>query len=531
MEKRPKVIVSEKIADEGLALLRQELEVDNRDGISRAELLDIIGQYDALIVRSVTKVNEELIKRGTRLKVVGRAGNGIDNIDVDVCTKYGIIVANTPDSNTISAAEQTISLLLSSCRNTAYANDFLKGGNWDRKPFRGIELYGKTVGIVGLGRIGSMVATRLKAFNMQVIAYDPYIPDQRFEKYGAVKKRTLEELIKEADIITVHTPRNDETMHMINEKILGFAKEGIRLVNCARGGIIEEQAILQGIESGKIASAGLDVFEEEPAINNPLFKYKNVVVTPHLGADTFEAQKRVGENIAEQVILALRGDIVPNVVNLPTVLSDELNYLKPYIYLAEKLGNIYYQLGKHPISGIELTYSGPVTRNETEMLTVAFVKGLLQSVLDDKVTYVNAKLIAEERGIKIYENKEEKSRRRYKNTVEARIYNRDFELNVVGTLSRARQPLLVEIDGFETETNLEGYVLVVENEDRPRVIGPFATALGDHGVNIASMKVARKNKGELAVMLINVDNKVNEEVLQKLATLEGITSKPVLLYF
>lgn len=531
MEKVPRVIVTEKIADEGLALLRQELDVDNRDGISREELLDIIDQYDALIVRSVTKVNEELVKKGTRLKVVGRAGNGVDNIDVDVCTKYGIIVANTPDSNTISAAEQTISLLLSSCRNTAYANDFLKSGTWDRKPFRGIELYGKTVGIVGLGRIGSMVATRLKAFNMRVIAYDPYIPDQRFERYGVEKKQTLEELMRESDIITVHTPRNEETMHMINEQMLSLAKDGVRLVNCARGGIIEEKAILKGLDSGKVASAGLDVFEEEPAVNNPLFKYKNVVVTPHLGADTFEAQKRVGENIAEQVIMALRGEIVPNTVNLPTVLSDELNYLKPYIALAEKLGNIYFQLGKRPVSGIELTYSGPVTRNETEMLTVAFLKGLLQPILDNKVTYVNAKLLAEERGIKIYENKEEKSNRRYKNTLEARIYNHDFELNVVGTLSRARKPLLVEIDGFETETNLEGYVLMVENEDRPRIIGPFATALGDHGVNIASMKVARKNKGELAVMLINVDNKVDEDVLQKLADLDGITAKPVLLNF
>lgn len=265
MEKLQKVLITEKIADEGIALLEKELEVHNRDGISREELLEIIDQYDALIVRSVTKVNEELIKRASRLKVVGRAGNGIDNIDVEVCTRYGVIVANTPDSNTISAAEQTISLLLSSIRNTAWANTFLKGGTWDRKPFRGVELYGKTVGIVGLGRIGSMVATRLKAFNMKVIAYDPYISDERFERYGAEKKNTLEELVREADFITVHTPRNEETMHMIDERILELAKDGVRLVNCARGGIIKEEAILKGLESGKVASAGLDVFEIEPA--------------------------------------------------------------------------------------------------------------------------------------------------------------------------------------------------------------------------------------------------------------------------
>ncbi len=531
MEKLQKVLITEKIADEGIALLEKELEVHNRDGISREELLEIIDQYDALIVRSVTKVNEELIKRASRLKAVGRAGNGIDNIDVEVCTRYGVIVANTPDSNTISAAEQTISLLLSSIRNTAWANTFLKGGTWDRKPFRGVELYGKTVGIVGLGRIGSMVATRLKAFNMKVIAYDPYISDERFERYGAEKKNTLEELVREADFITVHTPRNEETMHMIDERILELAKDGVRLVNCARGGIIKEEAILKGLESGKVASAGLDVFEIEPARDNPLFKHNNVVVTPHLGADTFEAQKRVGENIAEQVIMALRGEIVPNVVNLPTMLGEELEYLKPYISLSEKMGSVYYQLTRNPISRVELIYSGPITRNETEILTVAFLKGLLHPVMDDKVNYVNAKLIAEERGIKIFERKEETSNRRYKNTVEARVFNHNFNLNLVGTLSRARQPLLVEINDYETENNLEGYILLVENEDRPRIIGPFATALGDHGVNIASMKVARKTKGEISIMLINVDNEVEEEVLAELEKLDGIKARPKLLYF
>ncbi len=530
MEKR-KVIVSERIAEEGLALLQQELEVDFRDGISREELLNIIGEYDALIVRSVTKVDEELINKGTKLKVVGRAGNGIDNIDVDACTRNGVIVANTPDSNTISAAEQTISLLLSSARNTAWANDFLKAGTWDRKPFRGVELYGKTVGIVGLGRIGSMVATRLKSFNMRVLAYDPYISEERFERFGAEKMDTLEELVKEADFITMHTPRNEETMHMLDEKMFALAKDGVRVVNCARGGIIKEEALLEGLKSGKVGSAGLDVFEKEPATANPLFEFKNVVVTPHLGADTFEAQKRVGEDIAEQVIKALNGEIVPNVVNLPTMLSEELNYLRPYIDLAEKMGSTYYQLDKSPISRIELTYSGPITMNETEMLTVAFLKGLLEPVMWNKVTYVNAKLLADDRGIKIYEKKEAQSNKRYKNVVSVKIFSEDKSLELAGTLSRARNPLLVEINGYETETDLQGYVVMVENHDRPRVIGPFAMLLGDEGVNIASMKVARKTKGDTAVMLVNVDNKVDEEVLEKLSHVDGIISKPRLLHY
>jgi D-3-phosphoglycerate dehydrogenase len=528
---RKKVIVSERIADEGLALLRQELDVDFRDGISREELLSIIDQYDALIVRSVTQVDEELIKRAIRLKVVGRAGNGVDNIKVDVCTRYGIIVANTPDSNTISAAEQTISLLLSSVRNTAWANDVLKGGTWDRKPFRGTELYGKTVGIVGLGRIGAMVATRLKSFNMKVIAYDPYISDERFERFGAEKKDSLEELMKEADIITVHTPRNEETMHLIDEQALAFAKEGVRLVNCARGGIIKEQALLEGLAAGKIASVGLDVFEKEPATDNPLFKYSRVVCTPHLGADTYEAQKRVGENIAEQVILALAGGIVPNVVNLPSMLSEELNYLRPYITLAEKMGNIYYQVDKSPISRVEITYSGPITINETEILTIGFLKGLLEPVLWEKVNYVNARLMAEERGIKIYETKEDQSLKRYKNLINIKFFSPKNEMDISGTISRARNPLLVEINGYEIEADLEGYVLMLQNEDRPGVIGPLTTAMGEAGVNIAAMKVARKTKGETAIMILNVDNKVEDDVIQKLTHITGLIGVPKLLHF
>ena len=530
MEKK-RVIVTESIADEGLDLLRTALEVDYRSGISREDLLEIIDQYDALIVRSVTKVNEELIKRGTRLKVVGRAGNGVDNIDVDVCTRYGIIVANTPDSNTISAAEQTMSLLLSSVRNTAWANDVLKAGTWDRSPFRGTELYGKTAGIVGLGRIGSMVATRLRAFNMKVIAYDPYIADERFERFGAEKRETLEDLVREADILTVHTPRNEETMHMIDDKVLALAKEGVRIVNCARGGIIEEAALIRALESGKVASAGLDVYEKEPAYHNPLFEFSNTVCTPHLGADTHEAQKRVGETIAEQVIKALEGGIVPNVVNLPTVLSDELEYLRPYITLAEKMGKIYYQMYKAPVSRIELTYSGPISVNETEILTIGFLKGLLEPVMWEKVNYVNARLTAEDRGIKIFEMKEETSPKRYKNLVSVKIINAKNQLEIEGTLSRARNPLLVDINGYETETNLSGYVLIAENEDRPRVIGPFATALGDEGINISGMKVAPHASGEKAIMLLNVDNKVEDAALDRLGELDGILGRPILLHF
>jgi len=526
--KNRRVIVTERIAEEGLELLRAELDVDYRDGISRAELLDIIGEYDALIVRSVTKVNEELVSRGTRLKMVGRAGNGIDNIDVDACTRRGIIVANTPDSNTISAAEQTIALLLSSVRHTAEANAFLKGGNWDRKPFRGVELYGKTVGIVGLGRIGSMVATRLRSFGCRIIAYDPYISDERFERFGAEKKNTLEELLREADIITVHTPKNEETYGMIGERELAMCKDGVRVVNCARGGIINEKALVDALRSGKVASAGLDVFDEEPAYNNPLFEFKNVVVTPHLGADTVEAQRRVGVNIAEQVIMGLKGELVPNVVNLPTVLREELETLRPYIDLARAMGSMYYQMEKAPVDRVELGFSGEIANQETGLLTIAFLTGLLSGVMSEKINYVNARIKAEERGIKIFEKKEDKKLKGYVNLITARIFNHEHNLEIAGTLTGGGRPYIVEINGFDTDLYPRGIVVLAENDDRPGVIGPFTTALGEAGINISMMRVSSKDG--VNMMAVSVDSNVDDATLARLRSVSGVRKVRVLRF-
>ena len=530
MEPKKKVLVSERIADEGIEVLKTELDVDYLENITREELLQVIDQYDALVVRSVTKVDEELIAKGVNLKIVGRAGNGVDNIDVPTCSRYGVMVANTPDSNTISAAEQTIALLLASCRNTAWASETLKGGVWDRKPFRGVELYGKTVGIVGLGRIGSMVATRLGAFNMKVIAYDPYIPDERFERFGAEKKATLAELVQESDFISVHTPKTEETFHMINAEMLTLARDGVRLVNCARGGIIEESAIIDGLKSKKVASAGIDVFEKEPDTENQIFSFANTVVTPHLGADTFEAQKRVGEDIAHQVIKALQGEIVPNLVNLPAMLREELDYLRPYITLAEKMGNLCYQMKRAPMSRVELTFSGPITRNETEILTAAFLKGLLEPVMGEKVSYVNSRLMAEDRGVKLHERRLTESNRRYRNIISAQILDAGEEVRLEGSTSRAKEPILVGINGYETEAHMEGYIVIAENIDKPGVIGRFTTILGEVKVNIAGMTVARHRKGEEAIMLVNVDNKVESHILDQLEKVDGILKRPILLH-
>jgi len=434
-----RILVSERVAEAGIDILRAGAEVDYRDGIEREELLNIIGNYDALVVRSVTKVDEELVLKGLpRLKVVGRAGNGVDNIQIDVCTRHGVIVANTPDSNTISAAELTIAHILASCRKLPQATAFLKGGKWDRKPFRGMELFGKTVGIVGLGRIGSMVCLRLAAFGMKLIAYYPYISDERFERFGAEKRNSLAELLAEADIVTVHTPRNEETMGMLGAAELEQCQDGVRVVNCARGGIVSEKALYDALMNGKVASAGLDVFEEEPAVNNPLFELPQVTLTPHLGADTLEAQERVGTNIAENVLKALHGEIVPNIVNLPTMLPGELDFLRPYLELVRRMGSIYYQLSKLPIDRVELMFRGEISRSDTNMLTIAFLTGLLTPVMSEKVNFVNARLIAEERGIKVYERKILEKKRDvgstgYSSVISTHIYNRDGIPSLMGT--------------------------------------------------------------------------------------------------
>ncbi len=530
MAEKMKVLVAEKIADAGVEILRKELDVDVRVGIKQDEILDIIENYDALIVRSVIKVNEELINRGKKLKVVGRAGNGIDNIVVPAATRRGILVVNTPESNTISAAEHTIGLLLSSIRNIPAATNQLKSGAWDRGPFKGIELYGKTVGIVGLGRIGSMVATRLAAFGMKVLAYDPYITDERFQRFGAEKVTELNELVRRSDFITVHTPRTAETMGMIGEEQFKIAKRGVCVVNCARGGIINEAALLKAVEEGIVAYVGLDVCEVEPSPGNPLYQLDKIAATPHCGADTFEAQDRVGITIANQVLAALRGELVPNAVNLPSLQENELESLYPYLCLAEKMGKVYFQLDKNPVERVEITFSGKVAKMDTNMLTVSFLKGLLEPIMGEKVNYVNASLITETRGVKVVTFTEDTNTRGFVNLIHARVYGSDTFMEIAGTLSAKREPRLVMVKGYDTDISPTENMLFVENIDRPGVIGPFATLLGKHQINIAMMGVGRHQRGDLALMTLNVDSEVDESIVKELREIDAVTSVKVVKF-
>ena len=522
MNERPKILVGDKIVDPALEMLRAEADVDVRIGIEQDEVEEIIENYDALIVRSKPLVTEEVLKRGKRLKVVGRAGNGVDNINVEAATRRGVIVVNTPDSNSFSAGEQTIALMLASARNLPQAHIVVKNGGWGRSRFMGTELYGKTVGIVGLGRIGSFVATRLKAFNMRVIAYDPYIPLERFKRFGAERMETLNDLVRESDFITVHTPKTEETIGMIGKEQFKIAKRGVRVVNCARGGIIDEEALAWALKEGIVASAALDVFTKEPCTGNPLLEFDNVVVTPHLGATTFEAQHRVGTDLANYVLSALRGEIVPNTVNIPCLLGEEIDTMRPFLELAEYLGKLYYQLEKSPAERVHLTYYGEIAKKETGMLTLAFLKGLLTPVMGDQVNLVNVSWLAENRGIKVYEQREEETKTGHMSLITAKFASNGVKAEYAGTLAWDRTPRIVQINQYQFDVIPTQYMLFAQHIDRPGVIGYFASTLGDANVNIASMQLARREKGKEAMMIYSIDSPVDEETLAKLRQLDCI---------
>lgn len=523
MKEKKKVLIAERVNIAAVKeVLEREVEVDIKLDLSRENLLKEIGNYDGLIIRSSTIVDEELLSSAKKLKVVGRGGNGIDNIDVDAATKKGVVVANTPDSNSISACELTIGLIIASSRHITKANDYLKSGKWDRKRFIGSELYNKTLGIIGLGRIGGLVASRMKAFDMKVIAYDPYIPDERFERLGVIKREKLEDLLLESDFITIHTPKTRETIGMIGEKEIKKMKEGVRVVNAARGGIIDEAALLAGMKSGKIIGSGLDVHEIEPSYNNPLFDLEGTVVTPHLGASTIEAQENVGEAIAKQVLCALQGEVIPNAINLPTLNRDELKVIKPYLELMEKLGKLYYQLYTTPIEIIDINYYGSIAKQDVEMITVAFLKGLLETIIKERVNYVNAKLIAVDRGILINERKYIENYNGYTDLIKVKIRAKNEVFTLSGNLSTKNEGRLVEILGFEVDVTPTENMLVIKNNDIPGVIGKIGTILGNESVNIASMQVGRTKIGEEALMILNVDNDVPVETVNRVNEIDSI---------
>jgi len=517
-----RVLVSDPLAEEGLAILQKACEVDVKTDLSEDGLCGIIGNYDALIVRSGTEVTARVIEAGQRLKFIGRAGAGVDNIDTDAATRRGIIVANAPEGNTLAATEHTMAMMLSLARNIPQATASLKKKEWKRSRFMGFELNDKTLGIVGFGRIGREVAKRALALEMHCVAYDPFITKERAAQLG-VEMMSLEELFKIADVITVHTPLIKETRHVINARSIATMKDGVRIINCARGGIIDEKALYDAIRSGKVAGAALDVFETEPPTESPLLTLDQVIVTPHLGASTVEAQQNVAVSVARQCIEVMKGGSAKYVVNAPMIPPEQGEMLEPFAGLAEKMGRFAIQIAAGRLSSVELIYGGELATFSGSMkfITRLALKGLLDPILQQPVNIVNAEVIAKERGIAISETVTQESLG-FKNLITLRIRTDVSEETVSGTVFFKGRSRIVAVDGYTMDMIPEGYVIVSRHLDKPGVIGRASTILGKCSINIAGMQVGRINPGEEAIMVLNVDSEVPPEVMDEIRSMPGI---------
>lgn len=531
--KMKRVIVTDNLSEEGIKKLREFAEVDIELDLSTEELKKRIPNYDAIVIRSGTKVTKEIVEAGStgRLKVIGRAGVGVDNIAVETATEKGILVVNSPEANTISAAEHTIAMMLSLSRKIPDANVSLKSGKWDRKKYMGVEVNGKVLGIVGLGRVGGEVAKRAKGLEMKVVAYDPFITEEKAKDLG-ITLASLNETLQVADFITLHTPLTKDTRHLIGEKEFAMMKDGVRVINCARGGVIDESALKEAIKGGKVAGAALDVFEQEPPEERELVELDQMIVTPHLGASTKEAQKAAAMVIADQVIDALQNKPVKNTVNMIYVEEEILDSLKSYLDLGEKLGLLAAQLV--PKSGrieqFNVTYEGELGSAEgsigknTRVITRAILKSFL-SLFTDGVNYVNAEAIAKKFGIKITESKTEEIENfssLISITTTTQMESKEEARTVAGTLFGKDDPRIVRINGYRVDAVPSGYMLICSFLDKPRVIGPVCTILGDKGINIAGMQVGREKVGGEAVMVINVDSLVSEGSIEEIKDVQNI---------
>jgi D-3-phosphoglycerate dehydrogenase len=517
-----KVLVSDPLAEEGLAILRTQFEVDEKTDLKEDQLISIIGNYDALLVRIGTEVTAKVIEAGKNLKFIGRAGAGVDNIDMDAATRKGIIVANAPEGNTLAATEHTMAMMLSLARNIPQATASLKKKEWKRSRFMGVELNEKTLGILGLGRIGREVSKRATALGMHIVGYDPFIGKEKAAQFG-VDSMSVEELFKVSDVITVHTPLIKETKHLINAKSIATMKDGVRIINCARGGIIDEKALYDAIKSGKVAGAALDVFEEEPPLQSPLLDLEQVIVTPHLGASTVEAQTNVAVSIAKQCISVLEGGSAKYVVNAPLVPADQQDIVEPFARLAEKIGRFLIQLVEGRLEKVEIIYGGELSQGtyNTKFITRVALKGLLDPILQVPVNIVNAEYIASERGIKVSETITADAQG-FKNLITIRVLTDKGEESVSGTVFFKGRSRIVAIGGYTMDMIPEGYVIVSRHLDKPGVIGRASTILGQANINIAGMQVGRINPGQEAIMVLNVDSEVPPEIMDEIRAKVGI---------
>jgi D-3-phosphoglycerate dehydrogenase len=518
-----RVLISDSLAQEGFDILnaREGIEVDVDTGLTPDELKQIIGNYDGLVIRSATKVTAEILEAAPNLKVVGRAGIGVDNVDVAEATKKGVVVMNTPGGNTTTTAEHALSLMMSLVRNIPQATMSMKEGKWEKKKFQGHELTGKTLGIVGLGAIGSIVADRAIGLKMKVAVYDPFITPERAREMGVVQMER-NELFAAADIITIHVPKLKETTDLVNAETLKLMKDGVYIICAARGGIVNEDDLLEALNSGKVAGAALDVFAQEPPGLTKLIEHPNLICTPHLGASTEEAQTAVAVQVANQIGDYLVDGVIVNALNVPSVPQETLAKMRPYLELAESLGKLQAQLGIEGISGLNIELSGHAAEGRTGLITASALTGLLASMLGDWVNLVNAPVTAKERGIKVQETvctEGEDYTSLIRITIEAKSGGR----TIAGAIFGKSEPRIVEIDSIAIEAIPKGNLLVLWNNDRPGLVGSIGTVLGDNEINIGQLQFGRNTPGGQAITVINIDSAPDEKTLAELAELPNVT--------
>jgi D-3-phosphoglycerate dehydrogenase len=515
-----RVLVSEPLAERGLDAMRAAgLEVDVQVGLTEGALLAAVKGAQALVIRSATQVTAEVLDAGSDLVVVGRAGIGLDNVDVAEATRRGVMVVNAPQSNILSAAEHTLALLLAQARNVPQANADLKSGAWNRSKWEGIELHGKTLGIVGLGRVGVLVAQRAHAFGMRLVAYDPFVSHDRARQLGVTLVPNVNELVARSDFLSIHATKTPETVGLINASVLEHAKPGMRLVNAGRGGIVDEDALAAAIADGRLGGAAIDTFAKEPTTDSALFALDNVVVTPHLGASTAEAQDKAGETIAEQVVLALRGDFVPFAVNVAA--SEASESVRPYLALAERVGRLFTGLAGGAPATLNIDYEGEIADYDCRVLTLSILKGVLAPVVAEPVSFVNAPQIAEQRGISVRETKSSDALD-YVNLI---VVRGDQGTHVAATLfGKSQSPRIVGIDGHQVDLPPARHMLVVHNDDTPGVIGRVGTVLGDAGCNISNMDVGQSPSGEAALMVIATESPLPPSVIDLVTAQPGVKS-------
>ncbi len=514
---RPRILVADALVEDGLARLRVGADVDVRTKLPETALVEAIGAYDALIVRSETAVTDAVLGAGRNLKVVGRAGVGVDNIDLDAATRQGILVVNAPRGNIVAAAEHTIGLLLALARNIAQADAAVKRGEWQRSRYTGVEIRGKTLGIIGLGNIGSEVAKRAQGLEMDVIAFDPAVPRERAEQFN-VELVTLQDLFKRSDFVSVHAPLVEGTRNLVDASVLALAKPTARLVNAARGGIVDEAALYRALADGRLAGAASDVFSSEPVGENPLLRLPNFIATPHIAASTVEAQTSVAFDLADEVLAVLRGEPPRCAVNAPSVPPEEMAFLRPFVVLAERLASLQVQLRGAGVSQLEIDFKGELAEHDVSLVTAAAVKGFFQPFTEERINSVNARLVARKRGLKLVERRIPTAGRGYDNQLTLRTNGDEIE-GVVLT----GEPRLSRVGSFNVDLILEGRFLVSWHEDRPGVIGRIGTILGENDINIASMHVGRDTPRGRAMMMLTVDEPVGEAIAAKLREVGGMS--------